>query len=58
MPATHTPDLSAPSDLPRLPGWQRVLLWGGMCLALVAVFALYLQPDFMVRMADYVWACL
>ena len=26
-------------------------------LALLAVFALYTQPEFMVMLADQVWAC-
>ena len=29
----------------------------GMCVLLVAVFMLYARPDFMVQMANQVWAC-
>jgi len=36
----------------------RPLLWGASLLALAAVFALYLQPDFMRLLADQVWSCL
>lgn len=28
-----------------------------ICLLLGAVFSLYIQPDFMVQMANQVWAC-
>ena len=37
--------------------WQRLLIWGAILMALLAVFALYLQPDFMLTLADQVWAC-
>lgn len=49
-PATH-----------RLQGWRRVVVvWAVWAVALAAmggVFALYVQPDFMVLMANQVWAC-
>jgi hypothetical protein len=32
--------------------WRRALL-----VPLLAVFALYLQPEFMVTLANQVWAC-
>ncbi len=28
-----------------------------LCLLLTAVFSMYTQPDFMVQMANQVWAC-
>ncbi len=31
--------------------------WAGVTLALIAVFTLYTQPDFMVTLANQVWAC-
>jgi hypothetical protein len=37
--------------------WQRILAWALAVAALLAVFALYLQPDFMVQLAQQVWAC-
>ncbi len=37
--------------------WRRGLLWLAVLLILLAVFALYTQPDFMVMLADQVWAC-
>ena len=37
--------------------WQRAVLWALVAVVLAAVFMLYTQPDFMVRMADHVWAC-
>ena len=36
---------------------QRVMLYGVALAALLAVFALYLRPDFMVTLAQQVWAC-
>jgi hypothetical protein len=33
------------------------LAWGAAALALAAVFALYTRPQFMVGVADLVWAC-
>lgn len=37
--------------------WQRLSIWGAVLVVLLAVFALYLQPEFMVTLADHVWAC-
>lgn len=53
MPSSTT---SAASSKP-LPTWQRALLWAAVAAVLAAVFALYLQPDFMVTLANQVWAC-
>lgn len=36
---------------------QRVVLYCVALAALLAVFALYLRPDFMVTLAQQVWAC-
>ena len=36
---------------------QRLGLYSAALAALLAVFALYLQPDFMVTLAQQVWAC-
>ncbi len=36
---------------------MRRLIWPLITLVLLAVFALYLQPDFMVQMANQIWAC-
>lgn len=47
---------SAPAPLLR--PWQRALVWAVVLAALLAVFALYLQPQFMITLADQVWACL
>ena len=49
--STQNPQPSA------LPTWQRVLVWAVVLTALLAVFALYTQPDFMLTLADQVWAC-
>lgn len=52
MPAT--PHHTTPIPLPL---WQRVLIWAVVLTALLAVFALYTQPEFMRTLADQVWAC-
>lgn len=52
----RTMSSSATSSKP-LPTWQRALLWAAVAAVLAAVFALYLQPDFMVTLANQVWAC-
>jgi hypothetical protein len=36
---------------------RRIAFWAGAMVALAAVFALYLQPDFMVTLANQIWAC-
>ncbi|MGB7422709.1 MAG: hypothetical protein WA917_12695 [Comamonas sp.] len=35
----------------------RILLWLASLLTLAAVLMLYLQPGFMVLLAEQVWAC-
>jgi hypothetical protein len=35
----------------------RWLGYGAAVAALAGVFALYLQPDFVVALADQLWAC-
>ena len=37
--------------------WQRILIWAAILAVLLAVFALYMQPQFMLTLADQVWAC-
>jgi hypothetical protein len=41
----------------QLKPWQRIALRAAVLALLLAVFALYLQPEFMVSLADAVWAC-
>jgi hypothetical protein len=36
---------------------RRLLGYGVALAALLAVFALYTQPDFLVTLANQVWAC-
>jgi hypothetical protein len=36
---------------------KRWLWWSIAGIALLLVFALYTQPDFMVTVAEQVWAC-
>ncbi len=35
----------------------RATAWGLSVTACLAVFALYTQPDFLVTLANQVWAC-
>ena len=51
-PAPHTPPHAA-----ALPTWLRALIWAVVLAALLAVFALYTRPEFMLTLADQVWAC-
>lgn len=52
---------TSPTSTPTAPrllhGWRRALAWVAIAAVLAAVFALYLQPDFMVTLANQVWAC-
>ena len=50
--ASNTLPVAQPSRL-----WLRIALWALVAVVLAAVFMLYTQPEFMVRMADHVWAC-
>jgi hypothetical protein len=36
---------------------QTIAAYGAALLACGAVFALYMQPDFLVTLANQVWAC-
>ena len=36
---------------------RKALLYAGAGVALLAVFALYTRPDFLVTLANQVWAC-
>lgn len=35
----------------------RVLVYAGALTVLLAVFAAYTRPDFLVALADQLWAC-
>ncbi len=37
--------------------WHRVLAWALALAVLLGVLTLYLQPDFMVQLAQQMWAC-
>lgn len=41
----------------KLSGWRRVLAWGAALLVLLGVFLLYTRPDFLLTLADQLWAC-
>jgi hypothetical protein len=36
---------------------RKALAWAAVCLALLAVFALYSRPGFVVTLANQLWAC-
>ncbi len=36
---------------------HRLVIWGAAIAALLGVFYLYTQPDFLVQLANQVWAC-
>ena len=36
---------------------RKLLAWSAAAAALAAVFALYTRPQFMVNVADVIWAC-
>ncbi len=36
---------------------HRYLLYAGALVVLLAVFSLYMRPDFLVTLANQVWAC-
>lgn len=50
-------DVTPPAPRP-LPGWTGWLIWLALLAALLAVFGLYLQPDFLLTLADQLWSCL
>ena len=37
--------------------YKRSIVAGALLAVLLGVFALYLQPDFMLTLADQIWAC-
>lgn len=45
------------STRPRSRILRRLALWAAVLLMLGLVFMLYLQPQFMLGMADQIWAC-
>lgn len=40
-----------------IPIGRRLLTWALVLAVLLGVFMLYLQPDFMVQLAQQAWAC-
>ena len=53
-----TTEPTTPTSAPqRRPIWQRALAWQVGALVLLAVFGLYLDPDFMLTIAEQTWAC-
>jgi hypothetical protein len=36
---------------------KKLIAWSAAYAALAAVFALYTQPQMMVRLSDLLWAC-
>lgn len=55
---TQTPTADAASAFARLPVWATWLARLAAVAVLLAVFGLYMQPEFLVTLADQMWACL
>jgi hypothetical protein len=36
---------------------QKLLIWSGAVIVLLAVFAMYTRPDFLLTLANQIWAC-
>ncbi|MFM6991126.1 MAG: hypothetical protein ACKOWD_07475 [Rhodoferax sp.] len=36
---------------------RRLIVWSATMVVLLGVFYLYTQPDFLVQLANQVWAC-
>ena len=51
------PDPSASASPLSSPAWLRVAGWVGATLVCLAVFALYLRPEFLMTLADQLWSC-
>lgn len=56
MSDTAPPTVTQPPS-PRAPAWRRWAVGALVLVALLLVFALYGNPDFMVMLADQMWAC-
>ena len=41
----------------RYPLALKISVWGAVLAALLGVFALYTRPDFLLTLANQVWAC-
>ncbi len=39
------------------PRLSKTLAYGGAVILLLAVFALYTRPDFLVTLSNQIWAC-
>lgn len=37
--------------------WHKLLGWSAALLVLLAVFMLYTRPDFLLTLANELWAC-
>ncbi len=37
--------------------WFKTGIWAGITAVLLAVFALYTRPEFLVTLADQLWNC-
>ncbi len=47
--------VDASASLQKVAIW--VAIWAAVVLALAGTFALYARPDFLVTLADHIWAC-
>lgn len=42
---------------PAVPRWSVWLGWVAIALALLGTGSLYIQPDFLLHLADQLWSC-
>ena len=59
MDRMHTPSDTVMTTSSHRPwrGWQRAALWLVVAAVLALVFSWYQDPQFMLTMADTLWAC-
>jgi hypothetical protein len=60
MPEFSPQSIANPAQADLARGWHQRWRWAGYSLAallLGLVFALYVQPDMMVTLAEQLWAC-
>lgn len=56
-PTAPPPDTATDSPGGGQAHWRRASVWLVVVLTLLAVFALYRRPDFLLTLADQVWSC-
>jgi hypothetical protein len=49
--------MDQPKPTNKIASWMRPVAWLGAALVLGLVFLMYREPEFMMQMANQVWAC-